>query len=109
RLPQDGRIKIRRGNEELDLRVSVLPSSYGEAIVIRIIKPLELLDLRELGFEEKAADRLRSFLQRPHGMILVTGPTGSGKTTTLYSCLKEMNSLERKIITIEDPVEYKLS
>ena len=108
RLPQDGRIKIRRGEEELDLRISVLPSSYGEAIVIRILKPLQLLALEDLGFEEKAVGALRSYFRLPHGMILVTGPTGSGKTTTLYACLKELNSMERKIITIEDPIEYKL-
>ncbi len=108
RLPQDGRIKIKKNHDELDLRVSVLPSSYGEAIVIRILKPLELLALEDLGFETAALQQLRSFLKLPHGMILVTGPTGSGKTTTLYAALKELNSLERKIITVEDPIEYKL-
>ena len=95
-------------SQELDLRVSVLPSSYGEAIVIRILKPLELLSLEELGFDEKAVSEIRTFLKRPHGVVLITGPTGSGKTTTLYSCLKELNQIERKIITIEDPIEYKL-
>ncbi len=109
RLPQDGRIKIKRTADELDLRVSVLPSSHGEAIVIRILKPLELLALEDLGFQQEALQRLRGFLSLPHGMILVTGPTGSGKTTSLYASLKELNSLERKIITIEDPIEYKLS
>lgn len=108
RLPQDGRIKIKRKGEELDLRISVLPSSVGEAIVIRILKPLHLLNLEELGFDEDALVKIRHELKKPHGMILVTGPTGSGKTTTLYACLKELNTLERKIITIEDPIEYKL-
>lgn len=108
RLPQDGRIKIRQGREELDLRVSVLPSCHGESIVIRILKPLELLSLQDLGFCEEYLKKIRSQLQKPHGMILMTGPTGSGKTTTLYACLKELNQMERKIITIEDPVEYKL-
>lgn len=108
RLPQDGRIKIKRKEEELDLRISVLPSSAGEAIVIRILRPLHLLVLEELGFDEEALIKIRQELKKPHGMILVTGPTGSGKTTTLYACLKELNTLERKIITIEDPIEYKL-
>jgi type II secretory ATPase GspE/PulE/Tfp pilus assembly ATPase PilB-like protein len=108
RLPQDGRIKIKHKTGELDLRVSVLPSSFGEAIVIRILKPLELLELPQLGFDEKSITQIGQFIKKPHGVILVTGPTGSGKTTTLYSCLKELNQTERKIITIEDPIEYKL-
>jgi len=108
RLPQDGRIKVKRKGEELDLRVSVLPSSYGEAIVIRILKPLELLDLEELGFDSIMIPHIRTQLRKSHGMILVTGPTGSGKTTTLYACLRALNTIERKVITIEDPVEYKL-
>ncbi|MCM8774973.1 MAG: GspE/PulE family protein [Candidatus Omnitrophica bacterium] len=109
RLPQDGRVKIKYGNVEIDLRISILPSSCGEAVVIRILKPLESLSLDELGFDEAGVRNIRKLLQRPGGMILVTGPTGSGKTTTLYACLKELNSLERKIITIEDPIEYRLS
>ncbi len=108
RLPQDGRIKIRQKTQELDLRVSVLPSSFGEAIVIRILKPLELLDLSALGFGQAGIRQIQHFLSKPHGVVLITGPTGSGKTTTLYSCLKELNKTERKIITIEDPVEYRL-
>jgi type II secretory ATPase GspE/PulE/Tfp pilus assembly ATPase PilB-like protein len=108
RLPQDGRIKIKHKTGELDLRVSVLPSSFGEAIVVRILKPLELLDLQDLGFDEKGVGGIRELLKKPHGVVLVTGPTGSGKTTTLYSCLRELNQVERKIITVEDPVEYKL-
>lgn len=108
RLPQDGRIRVRRKNEELDLRVSILPSASAEAVAIRILKPLEILNLEDLGFDEVALAKIRSQLRKPHGMILVTGPTGSGKTTTLYACLRELNSVERKIITIEDPIEYKL-
>ncbi len=108
RLPQDGRIKIKSTTGELDLRVSILPSSFGEAIVIRILKSLALLSLEELGFFEDALSVIRRNLKKPYGMILITGPTGSGKTTTLYACLKELNTRERKIITIEDPVEYKL-
>ncbi len=108
RLPHDGRIKIKHKEGELDLRVSVLPSSFGEAVVIRILKPLELLRLEQLGFGQKDMDSMRALLRKPHGVVLVTGPTGSGKTTTLYSCLRELNQMERKIITIEDPVEYKL-
>lgn len=109
RLPQDGRIKIKHEKGELDLRVSVLPSSYGEAIVVRILKPLELLRLDDLGFDATGISRIRRFLKKPHGVVLITGPTGSGKTTTLYSCLRELNQTERKIITVEDPVEYKLT
>lgn len=122
RLPQDGRIKIsakkpggsatlcggKSERQELDLRVSILPSPSGEAIVIRILKSLELLSLEELGFDPEALTVIRRLIQKPNGIILVTGPTGSGKTTTLYACLKEINNVERKIITIEDPIEYKL-
>ncbi len=108
RLPQDGRIKVKRHADILDLRVSVVPSAFGEAVVIRILKPLALLQLADLGFDEKNTLKIRGLLQKPHGVVLVTGPTGSGKTTTLYACLKELNSMERKIITIEDPIEYKL-
>ncbi len=108
RLPQDGRIKIRQQNEELDLRISVLPTTFGEAIVVRILRPLELLELETLGFDEKSIEQTRELLKKPHGVVLITGPTGSGKTTTLYSYLKELNQTERKIVTIEDPAEYKL-
>jgi type II secretory ATPase GspE/PulE/Tfp pilus assembly ATPase PilB-like protein len=108
RLPQDGRIKIKQKNEELDLRISVLPSSYGEAVVIRILKPLQLLEMTDLGFEDMGLEKIRKLIKKPNGIILITGPTGSGKTTTLYSLLRELNQIERKIITVEDPVEYKL-
>lgn len=109
RLPQDGRIKVKMAEETIDLRVSVLPSAYGEAIVIRILKPLVLRGLEELGFDSKDLLLFRKQLNKPNGMVLVTGPTGSGKTTTLYAALQEINSVERKVITVEDPVEYKLS
>ena len=108
RLPQDGRIKIRSASAEIDLRLSVLPSFYGEALAIRILKPLELLSLQELGFEDSSRDEIQKLLKKAYGMILLTGPTGSGKTTTLYSCLKILNQVERKIITIEDPIEYQI-
>jgi len=109
RLPQDGRIKVRTGKRELDLRVSVLPGSSGETVVVRILGSAELLSLDALGLSPETVTVIRRSLKRPHGLILLTGPTGSGKTTTLYSILKEMNTTERKIITVEDPVEYKMS
>lgn len=109
RLPQDGRIKLRTMGREIDLRVSTLPTLYGESVVLRILdRSSIILDLEQLGF---AADTLAAFnrlISRPYGMILVTGPTGSGKTTTLYGALDKINSPDKKIITIEDPVEYQL-
>jgi len=109
RLPQDGRIKLRVANREIDFRVSTIPTLYGESVVMRILDQETLvLDLKKLGF---ADDLLQSYLEliaRPHGMILVTGPTGSGKTSTLYATLSLLNSPEKKIITLEDPVEYQL-
>lgn len=109
RLPQDGRILLRVKGKEIDFRVSSIPTIHGESIVLRILdKGSILLDIERLGFP---ADVLRDFdelIQRPHGMILVTGPTGSGKTTTLYCALEKINFPERKIITVEDPVEYQL-
>ncbi len=110
RLPQDGRIKLRMLGREIDLRVSTLPTLYGESVVLRILDRSSIvLDLESLGF---APDTLASFdhlIDRPYGMILVTGPTGSGKTTTLYAALHKINSPDKKIITIEDPVEYQLT
>jgi general secretion pathway protein E len=110
RLPQDGRIKLRTMGKEIDLRVSTLPTLYGESVVLRILDRSSIvLDLEQLGFP---ADTLREFeklIVRPYGMILVTGPTGSGKTTTLYGALEKINSPDKKIITIEDPVEYQVS
>ncbi|NLY74821.1 MAG: type II secretion system ATPase GspE [Firmicutes bacterium] len=109
RVPQDGRIKVRIDQRDLDLRVAVAPTLYGEEIVMRILNRENiLLGLEELGF---SAENLREFsklITKPHGMILVTGPTGSGKTTTLYAALQRLNEPGRKIITIEDPVEYQL-
>lgn len=109
RLPQDGRILVKTKAGELDLRVSVIPSHHGEAVVIRILRPGMLLDLERLGFESKDLAFIRKAIQKPTGIILLTGPTGSGKTTTLYAFLRELNSTERKIITIEDPIEYQIT
>lgn len=109
RLPQDGRINIRTGNEEYDLRVSILPGAYGEMVSIRILSRSGIFyGLAELGFSAEGLSKFESVIKRPHGIILVTGPTGSGKTTTLYAALSEINSGDRKIITIEDPIEYRL-
>jgi general secretion pathway protein E len=111
RLPQDGRIKIRTLGREVDLRVSTLPTLYGESVVMRILDRSageQFYDLRKLGFTDEMLDRMEYFTQLPHGIFLVTGPTGSGKSTTLYSALKRINLTDRKIITIEDPVEYQM-
>lgn len=108
RLPQDGRFKVKVGDARLDLRVSFLPTAYGESVVIRILNQNQLFDLRELGLLEGDLQTLDRLLQNPHGVIFVTGPTGSGKTTTLYSCLSRVKQAETKILTIEDPVEYQL-
>jgi general secretion pathway protein E len=111
RLPQDGRIKIRTLGREVDLRVSTLPTLYGESVVMRILDRSageQFYDLRKLGFTSEMLDRMEYFTQLPHGIFLVTGPTGSGKSTTLYSALKRINITDRKIITIEDPVEYQM-
>lgn len=108
RHPQDGRIKIKKGNEALMVRVSVLPSVSGEAIVLRILRPLSVFELEELGFDQTSLDIIHHALNRENGMILATGPTGAGKSTTLYACLKKLNQIEEKIITVEDPVEYRL-
>lgn len=110
RLPQDGRIKLKHGGREIDFRVSTLPIVYGERIVLRILdKGNVLLGLDRIGMEENVLKRFRKLIHMPEGIVLVTGPTGSGKTTTLYSSLSEINASEMNIITIEDPVEYKLS
>jgi general secretion pathway protein E len=109
RLPQDGRVKLRIGGQEIDFRVSTLPTLYGESVVIRILDQSAVpLDLSTLGFPGDTLARIRQMVNAPHGMLLVTGPTGSGKTTTLYGALQEIRSAERKIITIEDPVEYQV-
>lgn len=109
RLPQDGRINVRSGKLEYDLRVSTVPTSYGESIVIRILnRDSSMYELRELGFDQYSLDRFNSLITKPHGIILVTGPTGSGKTTTLYAALAKLNKIETKIITIEEPIEYHM-
>ncbi len=109
RLPQDGRIKIKSEKDELDLRVSILPTTFGEAIVIRILTPARLVGLEQIGFSSTHLTQIRKALQKNAGIFLLTGPTGSGKTTTLYACLKELNEAGKKIITIEDPIEYQIS
>jgi general secretion pathway protein E len=110
RLPQDGRIKLRVLGKEIDFRVSTLPTMYGESVVMRILDKSNsaLIDLRRLGFPEDLYPKVCEMTSKPHGIFLVTGPTGSGKTTTLYSALKRINIVDRKIITIEDPVEYQM-
>ena len=109
RLPQDGRIQIRVAGKEVDLRVSSVPSNHGESIVMRILdKSALMLGLPELGFFSDDQDDINELIRMPDGIILVTGPTGSGKTTTLYGCLNTINKPDRKIITVEDPVEYEL-
>jgi len=109
RLPQDGRIKVQMLGKELDLRVSTIPTMYGESVVIRLLdKENTVLDFASLGFSGDQAQQFIDVLAEPHGIILITGPTGSGKSTTLYAALKQLNTAERKIITVEDPVEYQL-
>jgi general secretion pathway protein E/type IV pilus assembly protein PilB len=109
RLPQDGRIKIRIDEAEVDIRVSVIPMLHGEAVVMRLLRQNSTLrGMDQLDMAERELHCFRRVLQLPHGIILVTGPTGSGKTSTLYTALNEINDAERKIITIEDPVEYQL-
>ncbi|MCA9175556.1 MAG: Flp pilus assembly complex ATPase component TadA [Planctomycetales bacterium] len=110
RLPQDGRIKIRVSGREIDIRVSVIPMIHGEGLVMRILDKGNLsFDLRKLGMAGEVYDVFHDLIRLPHGIILVTGPTGSGKTTTLYSSLLEINTPDNKIITTEDPVEYQLA
>src|SRR5690348_2536139 len=110
RLPQDGRIKIKTMGREVDLRVSTLPTLYGESVVMRLLDRSagDFYDLGRLGFDEHMFRRMEHFTSMPHGIFLVTGPTGSGKSTTLYSALKRINQTDKKIITIEDPVEYQM-
>ena len=109
RLPQDGRIKIRLENNEVDIRVSVIPMLHGEAVVMRLLRQnATLRGMQDLGMNGRAVRSFRRVLGLPHGIVLVTGPTGSGKTSTLYTALNEINDAVRKIITIEDPIEYQL-
>ncbi len=108
RLPQDGRIKLKIANHDLDLRVSVMPTAYGESVHIRILSANVLLGLESLGLFEDDLQLIDEIIKKPHGILFVTGPTGSGKTTTLYACLNKINDASMNIITIEDPVEYQI-
>jgi len=109
RLPQDGRFKLKVGHSEVDIRVSCFPTIYGESIVLRLLNTSSpLLGLKQLGFSSRDLEKFSAFIYRPYGLILVTGPTGSGKTTTLYTALNEIRSSEKNMITLEDPVEYRL-
>ena len=109
RLPQDGRIKTRVKGRELDLRVSTVPTVHGESVVMRVLDRASVrLNLDTMGFEQDTLARFNELLLRPHGILLVTGPTGSGKTTTLYAALSKIDAQTNKIITVEDPVEYQL-
>jgi type IV pilus assembly protein PilB len=109
RLPQDGRIELSVGGHPVDLRVSVLPTLFGESVVMRVLdRGVVSLDLDKLGMDKEILRRFREIIRRPNGIVLVTGPTGSGKTTTLYSALSELNDVEDKLITTEDPVEYDI-
>jgi len=110
RLPQDGRIKLKVLGKEIDLRISTLPTLYGESVVMRILDKSDssLFDLQKLGFPEFMLSKMEKLTSMPHGILLVTGPTGSGKSTTLYSAMKRINLPDKKIITIEDPVEYQM-
>jgi len=109
RLPQDGRIELNVGGNSVDLRVSVLPTLFGEAVVMRVLdRTVVALDLNKIGMDAATLSKFRGVLKRPNGIMLVTGPTGSGKTTTLYSALNELNDTETKIITSEDPIEYDI-
>ncbi|MHB0991359.1 MAG: GspE/PulE family protein [Burkholderiales bacterium] len=110
RLPQDGRFAIKVKQQSIDVRISTMPTQYGESVVMRLLNQSgNTLNLNAIGMPPAMLARFRSILRRPNGLILVTGPTGSGKTTTLYGALSELNSPERKIITVEDPVEYRLA
>lgn len=109
RIPQDGRIALRIGGHNIDVRVSTLPSNHGERIVLRILdQQAAQLNLGRLGMPERALDVIRQMIAQPHGILLLTGPTGSGKTTSLYAMLTELNEVSRNILTIEDPIEYDL-
>lgn len=109
RLPQDGRIRIKLAGKDIDIRVATVPLAHGERITMRLLdKSQVLLDLRTIGMDEHTLEQVEDLILRPYGIILVTGPTGSGKTTTLYSCLARINTPDRNIMTVEDPVEYQL-
>ncbi len=109
RLPQDGRFHIKIKQHSIDVRLSTMPTQHGESVVMRLLdQSAGMLDLNEIGMSDEILQRFRKIIHRPHGLVLLTGPTGSGKTTTLYAALNELNSSEKKIITVEDPVEYRL-
>jgi type II secretory ATPase GspE/PulE/Tfp pilus assembly ATPase PilB-like protein len=108
RLPQDGRARVKIGNNEYELRVSIMPAVYGENIAVRVLPSTMVFDMTLLGMSPPELETLEKLISKHHGIIFVTGPTGSGKTTTLYTCLSKLNTRERKIVTIEDPVEYEL-
>ncbi len=109
RLPQDGRINFSMANRQIDLRVSTLPTQFGESVVLRVLDRAAVnLDIETLGFPKYVHDYVTEAIQRPNGIMIVTGPTGSGKTTTLYSCLRRINTLDSKLLTAEDPVEYDI-
>ncbi len=109
RLPQDGRIRRRMGGREIDFRVSTVPVRHGERVVMRILEKGEVLALESIGMEGETLTTFRNLIRKPHGILLVSGPTGSGKSTTLYSAISEINSPDKNILTIEDPVEYELT
>ncbi|MFC4931293.1 GspE/PulE family protein [Massilia sp. GCM10023247] len=109
RLPQDGRFAMKVKGQRIDVRISTMPTQFGESVVMRLLNQAgNTLRLEAIGMPRKLLERFRAIVQRPNGLVLVTGPTGSGKTTTLYSALAELNSVEKKLITVEDPVEYRL-
>lgn len=108
RLPQDGRAIVKLHNKQIDLRISIIPSLYGESVVIRILPTHLLFNLEELGFFPQDLEKIAEIMSKPHGIIFLTGPTGSGKTTTLYACLSKLNRDKLKIITLEDPIEYDI-
>lgn len=108
RIPQDGKAVVKVGGEMLDLRISTIPTAFGESLVIRILPTQMLFSLEKLGLGKNDLQIFEALIQKPHGIIFVTGPTGSGKTTTLYTCLSRINTRERKIISIEDPIEYEI-
>ena len=109
RLPQDGRFAVKVRNQRIDVRISTMPTQYGESVVMRLLNQVgTTLRLDAIGMPPALVERFRAIVQRPNGLVLVTGPTGSGKTTTLYSALAELNSVEKKLITVEDPIEYRL-
>ena len=109
RVPQDGRCQVSVEGKDVDLRISTLPTVLGEKVVIRVLdRPRLTFNLDELGVPQSILGRIKSLLSKPHGLLLVTGPTGSGKTTTLYSALELIKSVQSNIVTVEDPVEYQL-